>query len=294
MVPFRAMALLIVLLLLAAVELGRWTGWWMRRHRGADVSKGLGSLQGAMLGLLALVLAFTYSFVVTRQDNRKHAVIEEANAIGTAYLRAELVPEPTRSELKKLLHSYVHTRLISAELINTPEKWQAALDRSSAVQRQLWPAAVPLARNRPPNPIDAILYQSLNEVIDMHTRRLAAGFDRLPSSVLLMVLFIAALSLGVTGFIQGAAGRYRRGATTMFVLMLAAVTVIIVDLDRPLRGMVRVSQQPLRDLARDLDAAASQRSPATGPPHLSLNRKWGTPKGVPRHLSLFAAYLQGA
>jgi MFS family permease len=252
-IPLWILAVGLLGILLGSVEVGRWGGRRSRTHHGADAARGMGTLLGAMFGLLGLVLAFTYSFVMTRSDLRKQAAIEEANAIGTAYLRAGLVDEPVRGELRAILREYARTRLITSEHVSTPKRLQETVTRSTAVQRRLWPAGARLLEGRQGGPIDALLLASLNQVYDMHTRRLAASLDRLPT-VLVMLVFIASLSMCVAGFVDAAAGHHNRIGAAVLVVMLAIVILVIVDLDHPLSGLVQVSQESLRDLIRDMEA----------------------------------------
>lgn len=263
--PLWVHAIVLLGILVGSVEVGRWFGRRSRARHGADAARGMGALLGAMFGLLGLVLAFTYSFVMTRSDMRKQAAIEEANAIGTAYLRAALVPEPVRSELRTILREYARTRLITKEHVDSLAELRETIERSIAVQRRLWPAASKLLDGRQGGPIDALVFASLNKVIDMHTLRLAAGLDRLPT-ILLMLVVIAALSMCVAGFTDAAAGHHNRIGATVLVIMLALVILVILDLDHPLSGLARVNQESLRDLIRDMDAemaATTMPSPTT-------------------------------
>ncbi len=250
--PAYVLVLVFLPVLLIAVEAGYRIGARMRVRRGAVAAPELGTIQTAMLALLGLLLAFTYSFVASRRDARKDAVVEEANAMGTAYLRTQLMPDRTGDQLRDLVRDYARTRLVT---VRSEEELQAALDRSQQVMGELWPTAVKLVEGRTPTPVDALLLQSLNEVLDVHTRRLTAAHDRLPGIILAMLVAIALMSLGMTGFSGGLAGQRALFFTITLAVMVAAVTLVIIDLDRPRSGFVRVSQQPLIDVLEIMDEA---------------------------------------
>jgi hypothetical protein len=252
--PAYVLVLVFLPMLLIAVEMGYRVGARVRTRRGAVAMPELGTIQTAMLALLGLLLAFTYSFVASRRDARKDAIVEEANAMGTAYLRTRLMPDRTGDQLRDLVRDYARTRLVT---IRSEGELQAALDRSQQVMGELWPTAVKLIDGRPPTPLDALLFQSLNEVLDVHTRRLAAAHDRLPGIILAMLVVIGVMSLAMTGFSNGLAGQRALFFTITLAVMVAAVTLVIIDLDRPRSGFVRVSQQPLIDvleIMHDADA----------------------------------------
>ncbi len=255
--PVYVLGLLFLVALLAAVETGYRIGMRLKARRGAVAAPELSTIQTAMLGLLGLLLAFTYSFVAGRVDARKQAVIEEANALGTAYLRTQFRSGPVGDRLRELLHDYAQTRVIADAAVTNEKELQAAIVGSERAMAELWPTAVKLADDRPSTPLDALLFQSINEVIDMHTRRLAASRDRLPGIILAMLVVIAVMSLGITGFSGGLAGRRSPFFTVTLAVMIAAVTLVIIDLDRPRSGLVRVSQQSLMDALEAMNDAGA-------------------------------------
>jgi hypothetical protein len=238
--------------LLLAAEVGYRAGRRTARRRG-KAAEGLATVEGAVFGLLGLLLAFTYAFVTARADARKQAVIQEANAIGTAYLRAGLVPDPVRTELRALLREYVETRIVTDASGRDPAKLREVIAASERVQARIWPTAARLLDGRSPTILDSLLFQSLNEVIDLHTVRLAAGRDRLPGAILLMLILTGVISLGVAGRDAGMSGRRRGFQAMTLALLVAAVTTVILDLDQPGRGLVRVSQQSLAELRRSIE-----------------------------------------
>jgi hypothetical protein len=254
--PLWLLASLLVMFFLAALETGYFAG--LRKHRIRDdfekSARGDVTL-GSMLALLGLMLAFTYSFSMSRSDHRKEAVIAESNAISTAFLRADLTMEPGRSELRELLLEYARTRIVTAEMVKTPEQLQMVLARSLEAQSALWPTTKRALQGNVPGHLQASFVQAVNEVLDAHTKRFAAFHDRLPDAILMLLSIIAVVSVTVAGYQAGLSGNmnhWRRGA---FVLILAALILIIIDLDRPLEGLIQVNQESITSLVRDMERA---------------------------------------
>jgi hypothetical protein len=206
-----------------------------------------------MLGLMGLLMAFTYSFSAERCESRKQAVIQEANALGTAYLRASLLPEPVRREMRDALRDYAQTRIVSDDIAVDPVKLRAAFDASEQAQQRMWPLVEKLLAGRPPTPIDGLVVSSVNDVIDMHARRTAAARDRLPMVVFWMLALVALVAVGVTGFGAGLTARRNWVLTLMLVLLVASVIMVIVDLDLPRSGFIRVSQRSLQDVVLSME-----------------------------------------
>jgi hypothetical protein len=244
---------LFLLLFLLTVEGGFRMGF--RRHRAAgdekETVRGDVTL-GSMLALLGLMLAFTYAFSLGRSDMRKQAIVNEANAIGTAFLRADLGAEPGRSELRQGLLEYAQTRAISNELYG--EELREAIDRSLQAQARLWPATKRALQGDVPGPIQASIVQGVNEVLDTHAIRIAVINDRIPAAVLILLLLTAAGALAVAAYNAGLNGNIHRWRMSAFSLVLAAMMMIIVDFDRGKQGFIRVSNQALEAVVRDMQA----------------------------------------
>jgi len=264
--PIWITAVVFVGLLLFALEAGYWLGcWWRRRTPQADRGGSGDIALTAMYGLLGLVLAFTYAFAIGRADNRKRAVLEEANALGTAFLRAGLAQEPSRSELRHLLRDYAATRVFTAESVGSKEARDATLARDREALSKLWPATERMVQNQRGGPVEVIIVRAMNDVIDMNTNRVFAAFDLLPETVLAMLLFVASAALAVSGYNRGLIGDMNRTRMTALSLVLATVMIVITDFDRGYRGLVRISQSPLEELIRDMDATLAGGDMATRP-----------------------------
>jgi len=215
---------------------------------------------GAVLTLLALLLGFTYAMSEDRFETRRQLVIEEANAIGTTYLRAKTLPEPRSSEIQELLRQYTALRVeIAGMADDAPEKIRGIDNRTKELHGLLWSHAAALARETP-NPVISVFLQTLNEMIDLHTKRLAAFRNRVPFSIYLVLFVVSAITLWVVGYYFGASRQRVRILTTMLALLVASVMWLIMDLDQPVRGAIRASQQSLIDLHQDLSQDTTKKS----------------------------------
>lgn len=247
------MYLLIVLMGLLMVEAGYRLGRYWKKHRGQEKQENVGALVGATLALLAFLLVFMIGIASNRFDTRRQLVIEEANAIGTAYLRAGYLDEPDRTDIRNLLREYVDVRLGAAA---NDAKIPEARARSEAIHTEMWNRAEAMARAHPDSDMGAIFIESLNAVIDLHTERVVAVYNRIPSNIWLGIFFVAFLTLGMVGFNNGLSESRNLVAQLVLILVFAAVILLIVDLDRPGEGFLQVSQQAMIDLQQQLHATS--------------------------------------
>lgn len=255
-IPLWIDALAFVLLLSVAVEAGYRIGLRQRRASDAAEQATRGDVTlSAMLALLGLMLAFTYAFTLSRADARKQAIVEEANAIGTAFLKADFLAEPSRGALREGLLDYARTRIITEEQVKDSESRRAMLARMAEAQSKLWPALEQALRDRTLGAYEASMMQAVTEVLDAQTRRNTAAFDRMPPVVTLLLLAIAALSLLVAGHNAGLKGSISRLRMAEFVLMLAFLMLVILDFDRPQSGFIRLSNAPLISAVEDMQRA---------------------------------------
>jgi hypothetical protein len=245
--PFVLFIVLIVLLF-AAVELGyrlasRWSVNADPQHHEQIVAArdGIGVL-------LSLLLGFTLAMGLPRFDQRKQLVVDEANSIGTTALRVETLPESVRSKELALLRQYVDERMEFSRQDLTQAEIQAALQRSSELEKELWNAAVAVARENP-TVNTSLLLQSLNETFDDSEKRLAARENRVPYTVWFMLALMSALTCLTVGF-----SLPRRYWYVMLLtpLMIAIVLTLVADLDSPRGGWIRVTQPSMERLRQTL------------------------------------------
>ena len=238
-------------IMLGALLAGRSTG---RRREATeqDVSGPVGAAVGATTGLMAFLLAFTFGAAASRFDTRRNLLLDEVNAIGTCYLRAALLPEPHRSETRKLMRDYVRDR------VEVPPDAQAIagmMQRAETIHSGLWQHAVALAGGERPSPIDALFVSALNDVIDFHTKRATVALQfRIPNVIWNALFVITVLSMGALGYAFGLSGSRRFAAAVVLAVTLSSVLLLIADLDRPHQGLMAVSQQPMADLLRQMEA----------------------------------------
>jgi hypothetical protein len=186
----------------------------------------------------------------SRFEARRQALLDESNAIGTTYLRAKMLPEPQRTEARQLLREYVDARLAAVQ----EGKLESGIRRSGELHDQLWARAVAAAEKDPRSVPTGQFVQSLNDVIDLHAKRLMMGRrSRIPTMVWLVLVLVAALSFGAMGYHSGLTGKSRSPAVLPVAVTFAAVIWMVVDLDRPQEVLLRVSQQPLFELSSTME-----------------------------------------
>lgn len=253
--PIWAVFVGTVLFLGAAAKVGHVLGVRMRERLGEAEPPDLGATLGGLLGLLALLLAFTFGMAGQRFDTRKALLMEEANAIGTAWLRADLIPEPQAAQAHQVLRAYAQARVDLAVPANLAE----AIGRSERLQSELWGIAR-AAATVAPTPTVALFVAAVNEVIDMHGRRVQAALrNRIPPTIFATLFAVSILVLAASGFVSGLTREKSALASILLALVLAVVIALILDLDRPYEGLLTVSQQAMVDVLTSMGPAAASR-----------------------------------
>ena len=252
--PLWAVYVGTVALVLIAAEIGFRIGIWLqRRDHDSGKTPMTGAVVGGMLGLIAFLLAFSIGIVINQHNSRKAMVVTEANAIGTAYLRAGFLGETDRTSSRDLLREYVEVRLAATADLTL---FESTLKRSEEIHGQLWSIVEDNVRQGQESDIMALFIESINEVIDVHTLRLAAVELRLPRQLGVMLYAATILSFLLVGVANSADGKRDPIAILLFALAFVAVLMIIVDLDRPQEGLLNVSQTALSDLLQQMTAPA--------------------------------------
>ena len=248
--PLWALFIVILLVVLLSVECGYRLGKYRRSRHEQEKEAPLGTMVGATLGLLAFILAFTFGLAAARFDARRQALLDEANAIGTTYLRAGMLPE-RGEEVRRLLRDYVAARLEAIQLGKLAE----GIRRSENVQQQVWTEAETVGQKNPNSIVVGLFVQSLNQMIDLHAARMQAGLrSRIPGAICLGLFAVASLSLATMGYHAGLSGTRRSLAIVAVAVTFAVVIELIADLDRPQEGVPRVSQQALLDVQRSMNS----------------------------------------
>jgi hypothetical protein len=244
----------IIILVLMAIEVGYRMGRLVRRHSENEKDTSVSTITGSVLGLVSFMLAFTFGIVTDRYDARKALVREEANAIGTAYLRSNFTSEPDRGKTTKLFREYVDSRIDAAQSRDS-DKIQKALIESNRIQRQLWDMAVVNSLKDMNSVVAALYIDALNKVIDIHALRVAVAWHaRIPGGIWLVLFILVILGMFGVGYQSAIAGSSKRSfASPILALAFSLVIVLIASLDRPQSGFVKVSQQPLVDLRASME-----------------------------------------
>jgi hypothetical protein len=232
-----AAGLLVGMMLL--LELGRRLG---RRRESRDTEgarAGLGAVEGAVFALMGLVVAFTFSGAASRFDARRQLIVEEVNAIGTAWLRLDLLPATSQPQLRDLFRRYVETRLEVYQKIPDMEAARGELAKASALQGEIWTRATVACRESA-NPLIVQLIPALNEMFDIASSRTANAQIHPPAIIFIMMGVLALTSSLLAGYAM-AGGKSRSWIHTIgFVLILATTVYVILDLEFPRIGFIRI------------------------------------------------------
>lgn len=251
LIDHRLITLVMVALIVASGEFG-----YRRGFRGRESKKSIRSLMSgtgaAMLGLLGLLLGFSLSMAVSRWDARREVIVDEANAIGTLWLRAGLVEEPLRDDLRATLHEYVDARIALGGSRADRAALRAARSKSESLHASIW--SVVERANRPDrsNAVLTSLITAANEVVDIHELRLASIENYLPAPLFLLLLTIAAVSVGFLSWSFGAVNQGGRRAILALGLLIGAVLLLIMDVNRPQRGRIDVGVESLERVGASL------------------------------------------
>ena len=257
--PSWAVALIIFAVVGAVTVAGYAVGYYLREHQ-AKVREPFGVLAGALLGVFGLILAFGLTLAVGRYEARRAATVEEANAIGTTYLRAQLVAEPARSRSLALLRSYTDLALqISEDVPGSPEIRRTTAAQG-VLQRRLWSLAGQAMDGAPLASAPRLYVDSLNDTIDSQSARLAALNNRVPGPVLALEVFGAAAALGLLALHISVLGR---GLVAMLAAAVLVTLLLLVtfDLDRPTRGLITVPAAPLASVRASMVLPPAAQAP---------------------------------
>jgi hypothetical protein len=249
-VPISLLALLVLLLMLGCSEIGFWAGGKARTHVDEAVRSRNAVFESAILGVLGLLLGFTMSMAVTRFELRRQLVVDEANAIGTTWLRSQLMPAPDSAEFSGLLRQYVDARLRYSPAMKLGDM-PGVRAEGARLQSQLWSRAAGFAvKDRSVN--SSLLLQALNQSIDLEATRWAAFWGHVPQSVIFINVVIAMFAAGLLGYGFGLIGKRNVASIVLLSLAICGVLTVIVDLDRPWQGLIQISQQPMIDVQQQL------------------------------------------
>jgi hypothetical protein len=257
-------ALVLAVAVLGATALGVFLGRRVR-HLSDTLKEPFGVLQAALLGVVGLILAFGLSLAVTRYENRRDAVVDEANTIGTTFLRAQTLPEPMRSRSLALLRIYGQSALGLTNSIPESSEAVATIDREDELQRRLWALNGQALALQPINTGPRLYEEALNEMIDAQGTRVAGLNNRVPGAVLFLEVIGAALALGLLAAYLAIVGRGVL-AVSLAALLVTGLLFVICDLDRPTRGPIQVPDTAIQAVVDEMQPPPAAAAPPPNPP----------------------------
>jgi hypothetical protein len=230
--------------LVATLEVCFYLGKQARRRR-TDEPDQLSTIQGAMLGMLALLLGFSFALAAGRFNDRVQLIVSEANAIGTAWLRCDMVTEVARAELHQILVDYTDQRILFYDADDSASQLAAA-KKSEALQIRMW--AIVAGESKAQPALANVLLPPFNEVMDLQAARVAAATRHMPGMLLLLLLSCSLVAVASVGYGGGLVGKRNVMLTTSLAFIISGALWATIDMDHPRKGLIRVGQQPMLDL----------------------------------------------
>jgi hypothetical protein len=248
-----------VVLCLVAEAGFRLQQWLDRPASGETGRAGVGQILGVTLGLMSLLLSFTFSIAVNRHDARRVLVLGEANAIGTAWLRADMAAEPYRTTLEQTLQTYLAVRVAFYDAGENQAKLDVVEQKTAALQHELWATTEQVVRASPNPELSASLMQAMNDMFDHAPAQKAALAAHVPIAVLTTLSVLLLASALMMGAVLGDLGERHVLLSLMMLAVLSATMTLIIDIDRPRQSNVHVNPAAMMDLRQRLLAAAEER-----------------------------------
>lgn len=244
--PLWVNYLITVILIISAIKGGMTYAKWRNKNGRSDDDTSLNTLVGATLGLLAFILAFTFSLSSSRFDARKQFLLEEVNAIETSWLRAGLVENPYSLDLRKELVAYVNIRIW---LIENPDRAHEAVANSITIQNKIWELVTEMTKEDSGNQqIKSLVIQSINDMFDFQTKRVSkALIDKIPGFIWAALFLLVIVAMFEVGYLLGKEKNSNWVLVLALSLSFSAVVIIIVDLDS-VNGFITINNQVLYDM----------------------------------------------
>lgn len=248
--PNYILYITIFIIFLLFIELGYFIGKQKRSINDEKTSETINRVTASILGLFVFLIAFVFSITAGRVDVRKNNVVLEANVIETAYLRADFLKDPYKSKIKDLLRVYVDLRLEMAE--NMTNKDTKYLAKSAEMHHELWKEGM-LALKDANYATIILMTESLNELIDTHSKRMAASiYYRMTGNTWLMLFFVGMMGMLMVGIQNGLNSPKRYLGVIPLVLTFTVVFMLLEDLNNPQQGLFKIDQQPLIDVKNSI------------------------------------------
>lgn len=235
-----ALTALVFLGLIVCLEIGFRLGQWSFKRNPDTAYEGIGAMEGTVFALLGLLLAFSLSGAASRLDTRRQLIVQEANDIGTAYLRIELLPPDQQPALRDLFREYLDVRLAIYENLNDAALREPTLARMAALQAEIWTVAVAASDASDQDSTRLLLLPAINEMIDITTTRLVALNTHLPTLIIQLLVVLSLLSAGAAGYSMSK----RKARSWVHILGFAALVAlslyVVLDLENPRSGLIRL------------------------------------------------------
>jgi hypothetical protein len=253
---------LIIIALFIAMALAMEIGFRIGIRRKDSASKAsrvhINAIQASILGILALLLGFTFSLSLQRYDRRSDAVVDEANAIRATYLRAQLIAGPFQEEVRALLRDYLDLRIKEGDIsLDQHDARNVMLAKAKQNQTALWGYCRRLAASDPTSEPVTLFIQSVSDVIDTFNKREAALDRHVPEVVLMLMYSAFLMAASIIGFTSGVAGHRPSASSYVMVGVMVILIFVILDLDRPRRGLINVSHQSFFELQQTMNTPAN-------------------------------------
>ena len=248
--PLAIVFTAMVIMAMLAIEFGFLIGKTNRKKFRDEQVTPIATVVGAVLAMMAFVIAFTFGSANTRFDARKAALLDDVTAIQTAYLRANLIPEPHRTTVRSLLRDYVQARAGIVYAYGQSDTLRLVQQRAAVLQELMWSHVEKMAAEHGETRVNVLFTRALNDVFNLHTKRVVLGaYYRIPSAMWLALIFASGVAMFAVGLQFGIGGNRRVHAANLSLsITFALVMVLAFDLDRPGEGLIAVNQQPMIDL----------------------------------------------
>ena len=236
----------VLLLLLAALEIGVQLGKFISRRRSpTDGEKSSVNFATAgLMGLMAFLLGVSLSMASDRYQQRRDSVLAEANAIGTVWLRASVATGAEGEAMQRLLRDYTEARIAVVQGSKDPAEVERLNQRTNTIQNELWRLARGIAE-RSPTPISGLLLSSLNDLIDLSLTNRRNFASHVPPYILRLLLTVSLFAVGAVGYGFGLVGSRQPALSILLLGVWTLAIVLIIDIDRPQTGAVRIDPAPL-------------------------------------------------
>ena len=242
--------------IVACLEAGRQLRRQHRGHEDPDADSGLGAIDGAVYGLMGLLLAFTFTGAAQRFEHQRELIVAETNAMGTVWLRIDLLPKPAQPAIREELRRYVDSRIRSFSLLSEDAgAAQEEAGKASALQSQLWKTCVAVAQEQSSTTVTSLLVPALNEMIDLTTSRQVAMLTHPPVIIYIALVFLVLASSVLAGYGMGKSSHRDWAHILVYAAALSIAMYVILDLDYPRVGLIQISNvdQVMVDLRRSMD-----------------------------------------